>query len=342
MTGAAPRKVLVMELAGLGDNVHLLPGLWEVRARWPQAELHVMVNAPMAALFRLTPWVDRVWAYPARPKPGLAGSWRIARELRAERFDWVLNTTGSDRSTLLTWATGARTRIARRPSDGGPPGWALLVTRVVSHPFYGEPMHVQKRRLAREALGLPRADDAGRPDFQVAIDAGLRRAAGIEAAHDRGYVHVSPFTTSPARELPLEQLAALLGGLRRAHPGLRLVLSCSPDARETALMPGLVARLAEPPWKVFAGTLEIDALAAVIAGAALNLSGDTGSLHLAYMAGTPALAWFRAHRGEREWIPREAGYRVLVAEGGPPDALHGIDTAALLRAADEALEGPRP
>ena len=333
----APRKVLVMELAGLGDNVHLLPGLWEVRARWPEAQLHVMVNAPMTALFRLTPWVDRTWAYPTSPKPGIGATLALARQLRAERFDAVINTTGSDRSSILTWATGAPVRIARRPADGGPPGWRLLMTRVIFHPHYESPMYAQKRHVLREALGLVAAADAERPEFHVEIDPALRRAAGIQPDDDGRYLHVSPFTTSPARELPLEQLAELLAALRRAHPRLRVVLSCSGDPRETARMAELVPRLAEPPWKVFAGTLAIDALAAVIAGAALNLSGDTGSLHLAYMAGTPAVAWFRTHRGEREWIPREDRYRVVIAEGGERDALHGIDTGALAKAASEAL-----
>ena len=337
----APRKVLVIELAGLGDNVHLLPGLWEVRAHWPECQLHVMVNAPMAALLRLAPWVDRTWGYPTAPKPGVAGTLALARRLRAERFDCVINTTGSDRSSILTWATGAPVRIARRPADGGPPGWSRLMTRVIFHPHYEAPMHVQKRSVVREALGLAAAAPS-RPDFHVEIDPALRRAAGIAAGDDGTYLHVSPFTTSPARELPLAQLGEVVAGIRREHPRLRVVLSCSPDGRETARMRELLALLPEAPWKVFAGTLAIDALAAVIAGAALNLSGDTGSLHLAYMAGTPAVAWFRAHRGEREWIPQERGYRVLVAEGGPRDALHGIDTQALVRAAAQALaEGRR-
>ena len=334
---AAPRKVLVVELAGLGDNVHLLPGLWEVRAHWPAAELHVMVNAPMAALFRLAPWVDRIWDYPTSPKPGAAATLALARRLRAERFDCVLNTTGSDRSSILTWATGAPVRIARRPADGGPPGWRMLMTRVIGHPHYESPMHVQKRAVVREALGLPEPAADARADFHVEIAPELRRAAGIDAADDGRYLHVSPCTTSPARELPLGQLADVLAALRKSRPDLRVALSCAAHPRETARMAELLSRLPEPPWKVFAGTLAVDALAAVIAGAALNLSGDTGSLHLAYMANTPAVAWFRTHRGEREWIPRDPRYRVVIAEGGDGDALHGIETSALLAAAAQVL-----
>jgi ADP-heptose:LPS heptosyltransferase len=330
-----PRKVLVMELAGLGDNVHLLPALWLVRARWPEAELHVMVNAHVAALFALTPWVDRVWAYPNAPKPGLGENLRWVRELRRERFDCVINTSGSDRSSLLTWATGAPWRIGRRPADGGPPGWPRLFTQVIDQPHYLEPMYWQKWRML-VAAGFP-AMGAG-PEFHGRIDPALRRAAGIAAEDEGRYVHVSPFTTADARELPREQMAQLIDGLRSAHPGLRMVLSCAGNARERERMEALLPLLREAPWKVFAGDLDVAGLAAVIEKAALALAGDTGSLHLAMMAGTPAVAWFRSHRGEKEWIPLAAQYRVFVAEGGAPDALHGISTDSLLAAARELLE----
>ena len=115
---SAQRKLLVMELAGLGDNVHLLPALWLVRRQWPDAELHVMIYAHIASLFKLTPWVDRVWPYPNAPKADFGENLRWARALRRERFDCLINTTGSDRSSLLSWATRARLRIGRRPADG--------------------------------------------------------------------------------------------------------------------------------------------------------------------------------------------------------------------------------
>jgi len=329
-----PRKVLVMELAGLGDNVHLLPALWLVRRRWPDAQLNVMVNAHVASLFKLTPWVDRVWSYPSAPKPDLVENLRWARALRRERFDCVVNTSGSDRSSLLTWATRARLRIGRRPADGGPPGWRWLFTRVVDIPHYLEPMYMQKWRCLRQA-GFRAGGDA--PEFHVTIDPALRRNAGIGTEDEGRYIHISPFTTSQARELPRQQMAALIGGLRDAHPSLRIVLSCADNARERGQMNELLPRLREPPWRVYAGTLDVTGLAAIIETCALNLSGDTGSLHLAMMTQAPAVAWFRAHKGQNEWIPLAPQYRVLIAEGGAPDSLHGIATDALLAATTEIL-----
>jgi ADP-heptose:LPS heptosyltransferase len=334
MLAPSAKKVLVMELAGLGDNVHLLPALWLVRRQWPDAKLHIMVNAHVQGLFKLTPWVDQAWAYPSSPKPGLGASLGWARNLRAEGFDCVVNTTGSDRSSMLTFATGAPIRVGRRPADGGPPGWSLLFTHVMEHAHYEQPMYVQKWECLRDAgFGSP----GDKPDFHVTIDPALRAAAGIQAQDERRYIHVSPFTTADERELPASQVAQLVAGLRAAHPELRIVLSCAGNARETAKLDRLVRTLDEPPWQVYAGTLGVDALAAVIEKSALSLSGDTGSLHLAMMTGAPAVAWFRTHKGEREWIPEGAQYRVLISEGGPKDCLHGIETPELLEACAHAI-----
>jgi ADP-heptose:LPS heptosyltransferase len=325
-------KVLVMELAGLGDNVHLLPALWLVRQQWPGAELHLMVNAHVQSLFKLTPWIDRMWAYPSSPRPGPVESFRWSRDLRGQRFDCVVNTTGSDRSSMITWTTGAKLRLGRRPADGGPPGWSLLFTHVMEHPHYEAPMYVQKWECLRDS-GFGKPGD--KPEFHVTIDPALRAAAGIHPGDEGRYIHVSPFTTADERELPARQVADLVAGLRASHPDLRIALSCAGNAREREKMNALLPLLREPPWRVFSGTLGVDALAAVIEKSALSLSGDTGSLHLAMMTRAPAVAWFRTHKGEREWIPEGPQYRVLISEGGERDCLHGIDTAALL----EACEG---
>lgn len=335
---ANPRKVLVMELAGLGDNVHLLPALWVVRQHWPEAQLHAMVNAPSTGLFRMTPWVDEVWAYPTAPRPKLRENLSWASRLRAARFDCVLNTNGSDRSSLLSRATGAPRRISRRPADGGPPGWHFLFTEVLEQPYYQELMLEQKwRMLAQAGFAI-----GASPEFHVTIDSRWRREAGITTADEKAYLHVSPFTALDRKELPPAQLAEVIDGLQAAHPQYRVVLTCAGSARESAKMRSLLPLLRRKPWLVHAGTLDVAALAAVIQGAALSLSGDSAALHLAMLAGTPAVAWYRAHGGQKEWIPADTRYRVVVAESPSPDALHGIATADVLAAAAALLAKEKP
>jgi len=278
--------------------------------------------------------VDRVWAYPKFPKPGMRENLRWARALRRERFDVVIDTKATDRSSMLSWSSHAPIRIGRRPADGGPPGWSKLFTQVVEQPYYTMPMYRQKWLALRDA-----GFDGAQPEFHVSIDTGLRRAAGVQEEHEYRYLHFSPCTTDPARELPPAQLAELINELSQQNPDMGIMLSCADNAREQAQLDAVVKKLDQPPWKLFRGELDIPTLAAVLQTSRLNFSGDTGSLHLAVMTGAPALAWFRPHKGQYEWIPEEPHYRVIIApEGGPRDALHGIETGALLIAANELLQ----
>ena len=42
--------------------------------------------------------------------------------------------------------------------------------------------------------------------------------------------------------------------------------------------------------------------------------GDTGTLHLAVMAGTPTVSWFQRSSGMQAWIPPGAQNRVVVGD----------------------------
>lgn len=340
MTAPAPqaRKVLVMELAGLGDNVHLLPALWLVRQAWPQAELHVMASGHGAELFKLTPWVDRIWSYPRLPRPpGLRANLDWGRRLRRERFDVVINTTGSDRSSMLTWLTRAPVRIGRKPADGGPPGWRHLFTQVVEQPYYRAPMYVQKWNCLRDA-GLPAGPE---PEFHFTIDPAWRRAAGITEADDGRYLHVSPFTSADRKELPLEQTAEVVTALQAAFPGLKLVISTAPNARERGKLERLLALLPTRPWLVEPGNTGIPGAAAMIAGAALHAGGDSAGLHLAMLADVPSVIWYREHGGRLEWTPPGDRHRLLVSDQGDDRGLEGVTTAQIVEAARELLQPSR-
>ena len=327
------QKILAMEIAGLGDNVHLLPALWLMRRTYPDAELHVVAATGGADIFSMTPWVDRVWAYPWNPRPSFTKHLRWGMRLRRERYDLLINFSGSDRTTLLAGMSGARHRWGRRPHDGGARGFGLFYTRVLEHPFYQEPMYRQKWRLLRE-LGFSGSEQ---PEFHVEINPAWRREAGIAAEDERRYLHVSPFTSRAEKELPAAQMAQLLNALGREFPQQRLVLSCSRAQRELSLLPDLLKALEVQPWKVFAGTLDIPRLTAVIQGAALHLCGDTGSFHLAQMTGTPSVVWYRVHGGEKEWVPADAQHRVFYSDRGDEQAMLGIDNGLLLAAARELL-----
>src|SRR5580658_8257495 len=240
------KKVMVLDLGFLGDTVHLLPPLWMVRQAYPQAELHVAVATHITSFMDCAPWVNRVWGYMRYPRHAtLPENLDMVRRLRREKFDALINLNGSDRSSWLTFLSGARERLGRLPDDGGPLFWKRIFTAWVQYPSGAEPLYLQRCRCL-ELAGFPFTE----PEFHVAIAPDNLRAAEISEA-DRGtYFHISPFTTADYKELAPEQLAELMIALGKHFPEKKFVLSCGPTPRELAKMEKLLPFLPQKPWRV--------------------------------------------------------------------------------------------
>lgn len=330
---------MVPDLGFLGDTVHLLPALWMVRQAYPQAKLHVIVAAHVISLMECVPWVDGVWGYSRFPKhASLRENIAIVGRLRREAFDVVINLNGSDRSSWLTWLSGAPERLGRLPLDGGPWFWRRLFTEIVEHSFLEEPAYAQKCQCLAK-VGFPNQP----PEFHVQIDPKYLQATGLSPADAGTFFHLSPFTKTDEKELPLEKTVELIERLQEAFPGKKVAVSCAPDEGERRKMEMLVARLKSKPWRVLPGNLSLVQLAALIQQSAVHLSGDTGTLHLALMTGTPTVSWFRTAEKMRPWIPAGLRHRTLLGTGLGPGSLDSISITDLLQAvkAMESLSGAR-
>jgi ADP-heptose:LPS heptosyltransferase len=326
------RKVLVLLFGGLGDVVHSFPALWAIRRTYPKAQLHVLVAGNYSPLLELLPWLENRLSYATR-KSGLTRNelghlW----SLRRTGYDVTINLTGNNHGSVLAFASGARARLGRRPFWDSKKGWRLLQTDVMDFRYEQEPMYRQWLQCLAQA-GFP--NDA---EFHVEIPADALSAAAITVADAGQYIHVSPCTTDDARQLPVAQMVELLEGLHARLPQQRIVLTSMKNERERARMDAILGALSFQPWKVFRGELNVVQLCAVIQKAALHLSGDTGPLHLAWMLNTPSVSWFRIKHDNLEYLPPPPLHRALMADSSAPDALVGIDTAALCAAAVELVD----
>ena len=102
------RRVLVVRLRSIGDSVLTTPSLFALRRFLPQAQIDILLEDWVAPVLAGSDLVDRVITIPRESKAARA---RIARELRATRYDVAYNLHGGTTATLLTRATGARHRV---------------------------------------------------------------------------------------------------------------------------------------------------------------------------------------------------------------------------------------
>jgi heptosyltransferase-3 len=316
----AARKVAVIDLGFLGDTVHTLPALRALRDFWPRAELQVITAAHVVELLRLCPWIDRARGYPRFPKsPPLWQSLPLLLELRREKFDVTISFAAQDRAAWLTLATGAPLRLGRvpfyprHPHRQRPPlHWRCCFNHRAESPHRGmSAWRLHLRFLQNAGLAVSAARR-----FDVTVPADVERRVDQLLGGQRGFMHLSPFTTADRREPQPTRLAAFLNQFHRQRPDTPLVISTAPTAREAEKTRRLLALLDFTPWKIFAGELDVAELAAVIARAKLHVGGDSGGIHVAQMMNTPVVCWFHATLTDSAFLPDGPQDRVIFAADG--------------------------
>lgn len=330
---ASAKRVLVLDLGFLGDTIHLLPALWVLRQHYAQAELHVMVAEHITGLIECTPWVDKVWGYPRFPKgPKWYQDFARVAQLRQAGFEVILNLNGSDRSSYLTFFSGAKWRLGRcvQPSFGR----RVFFTHLACVPR--DTMLISEQHCAAlQTAGF----DGRNAGFHITVpeEAAARIAECLGGTKgERRWIHVSPFTTQDYKELPVGILVKTLNELHRCRPEVPVVISCANNERERGKLQTLLRGLEFKPHHIFEGTLSLADLVAVTSGSRLHLGGDSGGLHVAVMAGAPTLTWVRRYTGAVAWMPTGNGHRALVGEASP-EGLQGITSGELVKAAVELL-----
>lgn len=295
----------------LGDLLVAVPALRAIRAHWPDRRFVLACPARLRPVVELAQCVDEVL-----PTPGLDAP----LSSRAHRPDVAVNLHGTGpRSTELLDAL----RPVRRIGHEGH-GW--------QGPVWQDDLH-ERDRWCRLLLahGIP-ADPA---NFRLD-----RPATGSTAP---GAVVIHPGAAYGSKRWPADRFARVATGFAAA--GHRVLFTGSAAERPLACT---VARLSGMDGSaVLAGATSLVEMSALVAGAALVISGDTGVAHLAYAFGIPSVTLFGPVPA-RHWGPPDTGPHIALSQddlrrGDPfaddPDpALLGVTEQEVLDAALHVLD----
>ena len=306
------RKILLIKLSAVGDVVHTIPVLNKLRRRYPAAQLDWLVTSPIAELLRHNPSITNiieferdVWSTPWRLAPFAAYA-RLAARLRAAAYDLVVDMHGQFRTAALTLATGAPARIgfdrprarvwgasprkfpleARRHAwQGAREGSWLAYTHHIAVPTLD--LHAVDRYLN---LGSILELDKGPADFSFPIpqSANSRVDSLLRQHHiDRAdLVVMAPGTVWGTKHWGTEKFAKVAQHF--LSQGFAVVLIGTQRERNVCeevadLAPGAVD---------LAGMTTLSELAALIRRAALNITNDSGPMHLAVALNRPVISIF--------------------------------------------------
>lgn len=279
----------------IGDVVFTTPIPRALKRTFPHARLTYLVEPAAAPVVTGNPHVEDVIVVPrTRGLTRLAGDLALARRLRAQRFDVVLDLHGGPRSSWLTWATGAPQRIGY---DIQGRGWQY--TRQVHRPRQLQPRHsVVNQWDLLQALDGWRdgAPDPLRDAVEMPVDraadrriADRLRAAGINEHHAIVLLHVS--AGNPFRRWPETAFAHVVAALAAADEGRRIILSSGPSDRLAAERIAASARGSLGPLVADRvldfGDINLPELRALVGRSGVFIGGDTGPLHIAATTATP-------------------------------------------------------
>lgn len=275
-------RLLIVKTSSLGDVVHNLPVVTDIRKRFPGMVIDWVVEEGFTDIPALHPGVSEVIPVAMRRwRRNLASSrtWRQISACRArlkrQQYDWVLDTQGLLKSALLaSWATGPRHgqdgASAREPL-------ASLFYRHRHAVARGQHAVTRNRQLAALALGYAQPETP--PDY--GIHASLDR---LPPGLPRRYVVGLHGTSRDSKLWPTEHWIAL--GQALAADGLALLLPWG-DGGELVRARMIAASV---PQALVLPRLPLAELAAVLANAAAAVGVDTGLIHLAAALDVPAVA----------------------------------------------------
>lgn len=158
-------KILIVKLSSLGDVVHAMPAVQDIRLAFPQAQIDWVLErgfAPLAALCagvrRVIPCELRRWRKSPLGSATRSG-WRVFRDdLRREAYDAIIDLQGLSKSALVSRIArleprGRRYALANQTEGSGyeaPTRWvADVAIRIEPH------IHAvaRSRELCARALG---------------------------------------------------------------------------------------------------------------------------------------------------------------------------------------------
>jgi heptosyltransferase I len=289
-------KILIIKTSAIGDVIHTLPSLAALRQKYPQARIDWLVEEAAARVLLGHPQLDRVLVSKRKhwTRQVKTGRWRqtwqevhaLVRELRAERYDLLIDFQNLLKSGVFVWLAKAERKAGfGRGMEHSECSYLFLNERIA--PVSMDLHAVDRELLLLKALGV---EGAGvnlelpiMPAERQAAEELLRRK-GTDLA--KPLLAINPMTTWETKHWQAEKFSELADRLQDEFAVVFTGGIGDHSAIET-----ICNRMPQPAINL-AGDTDLKTLAALYERAAMVVSTDTGPMHVAAAVGTPVVALF--------------------------------------------------
>lgn len=276
-------KILLIQTAFLGDLILTTAFFREVKRKYPNSHLTVLVNKGTEGVLEANPHIDRLIPLDKREfKKSLWKFISFLADLRKEKYDLCLLPHFSFRSTLIGFASGARERIGYSSA-----GFSFLLTKRIDRPLRGK--HEVEKLFSLLYDEGEFSSLSKRPElfwkeesvFRVRV---LMKEHGLETGN---YILLAPSSVWETKRMPAEKFRSL-GRRLSSELGKKIVLIGSKADAE------LCEEVGQDFGINFAGKTNLTELSFLVSKALLMVSNDSSPIHFASAFNIPTLAVFGA------------------------------------------------
>lgn len=290
----APRTILVINVARIGDTLLVTPALRALATKWPEAAITFLGHPKRVEVMEHLPFLAAVGGITKHRAP-----WR--GWMGGKKWDLAL-VYGFDRSLVAYALRVARDVVA---FSQGKPALDVRLLHCVQPPAFQSDHAVPMRLALTRALGVP--DSGMRLSYVVTAEEraaarAMLSARGLVAAKPLVGMQVRAFPTKAWRDWPLEHFAALCRRISERWPRAHFLLFGSAD--DWPRTQDLAARLGRCAISL-AGLLRVRESAAVMDELDLFIGLDSGPTHIVGALETPLIGLYHCLTPSRLIKPLE-------------------------------------
>ncbi|SMG45877.1 lipopolysaccharide heptosyltransferase I [Paraburkholderia susongensis] len=269
------KRILIVKVTSLGDIVQALPVVADIKRAFPGVQVDWAADEAFAELVHWSEGVDRVLCAPlrrfkkARRWSDLKAIWASIAELRAYRYDYIIDIHGVYKSAIIAFLARSSQRIGYQSQDLGERGAAFAYTGRFGPRPQGNAWHGM-RISASEALGY---EVDGPPIYNLRLPEPLTQPFTPGSAPVAAFFHA---TSKNDKKWPPGHWAAI--GRELSERGFHVVLPWG-SAGERAEAEQIAAQV---PGATVLPSMSVTEIAQMIDACALVVGTDTGFVHLAH------------------------------------------------------------
>jgi heptosyltransferase I len=324
------KRILIVKVTSLGDIVQALPVVADIKRAFPGVQVDWAADEAFAELLRWSKGVDRVLCAPlrrfkkARRWSDLKAIWASISELRAYRYDTIVDIHGVYKSAIIAFLARSPRRIGYQSQDLGERGAAFAYTGRFGPRPQGNAWHGM-RISAGEALGY---EVDGPPIYNLQLPEPVAHPFGTQGAPVAAFFHA---TSKDEKKWPLTHWVAV--GRELSKRGFRVVLPWG-SAGERATAEQIAAQV---PGATVLPPMSVTEVAQMIDTCALVVGTDTGFVHLAHALQKRTVMIFVATSPSHCGV--EAPYRsTSIGDGrSVPPVSAALEAIGYVQAAEPAL-----